>query len=192
MLFTLLCVTLQRIYECQIFMRVEGKQQMFKELFAENYSRLYHAALYLIKDSESAKDIVNDTFAIVWEEYRKGRNINQINFSYLYRIVHSRSIDMLRHHDVENRYALLYKQLNQEVVLAEDEEKDRRLDTIYHIIEQMPPRTRFVMEQCYFENKKYNEVADILGVTRDGIRMHVMKGLTMLRNAFSVKYKKGQ
>ena len=173
-------------------MRVEDKQQLFKELFSENYSRLYHAALYLIKDSETAKDVVNDAFATVWEEYRKEGNSSNLNFTYLYRIVHSRCIDMLRHHEVENRYALLYQQLNQEGILAEDDEKDSRLETIYQVLEQMPPRTRFVMEQCYFENKKYTEVAEILGVTRDGIRMQVMKGLTMLRKVFSINYKKGQ
>lgn len=173
-------------------MRVEDKQLMFRELFAENYSRLYHAALYLVKDSETAKDVVNDAFATVWEVYRKERDISDFNFTYLYRIVHSRCIDMLRHHEVENRYAQLYIQLHQEGILTEDEDKDKRLETIYQVMEQMPPRTRFVMEQCYFEGKKYIEVAEILGVTRDGVRMHVMKGLNMLRNVFSVNYKKGQ
>ena len=173
-------------------MRVEDKQLMFRELFAENYSRLYHAALYLVKDSETAKDVVNDAFATVWEVYRKERDISDFNFTYLYRIVHSRCIDMLRHHEVENRYAQLYIQLHQEGILAEDDEKDSRLETIYQVLEQMLPRTRFVMEQCYFENKKYTEVAEILGVTRDGIRAQVMKGLTMLRKVFSVNYKKGQ
>lgn len=56
----------------------------------------------------------------------------------------------------------------------------------------MPPRTKFVIEQCYFEDKKYQEVAEILGLSRDGVRKNIMKGLSMLRNAFSVKYKKGQ
>ena len=46
--------------------------------------------------------------------------------------------------------------------------------------------------QCYFEGKKYDEVAEILGLSRDGIRKNIMKGLALLRNAFSVNYKKGQ
>lgn len=58
-------------------------------------------------------------------------------------------------------------------------------------MEAMPPRTKFIIEQCYFENKKYDEVAEILGLSCDGIRKNIMKGLALLRNAFSVNYKKG-
>ena len=63
---------------------------------------------------------------------------------------------------------------------------------IEQVMEAMPPRTKFIIEQCYFENKKYDEVAEILGLSRDGIRKTIMKGLALLRNAFSVNYKKGQ
>ena len=87
---------------------------------------------------------------------------------------------------------MLYKQLHDDGLLYDDDDKDSRLDTIYKVLEEMPPRTRFIMEQCYFEDKKYVEVAEILGLSRDGIRAQVMKGLEMLRNVFSVKYKKGQ
>ena len=66
------------------------------------------------------------------------------------------------------------------------------MTVVERVMEQMPPRIKFILEQCYFENKKYDEVADILGLSRDGIRKNVMKGLAMLRNAFSVNYKKGQ
>lgn len=46
------------------------KETQFRELFTQNYSRLYHAALYLTNDSEAAKDVVNDTFASLWEEWQ--------------------------------------------------------------------------------------------------------------------------
>ena len=73
-----------------------------------------------------------------------------------------------------------------------DDEEDERIAVIEQVMEAMPPRTKFIIEQCYFENKKYDEVAEILGLSRDGIRKNIMKGLALLRNAFSVNYKKGQ
>jgi len=173
-------------------MKEGEKQKLFKELFIKNYSRLYYAALYLLGDVEMAKDVVNDSFVNLWDEYRKEGNDRDYNFNYLYLCVRNQCLDIIRHNEVKSKYARLYKQLHQEGLLAEDEQKDDRLDVIYKVLEQMPPRTRFVMEQCYLENKKYAEVAEILGLSRDGIRAHVMKGLKMLRNEFSVKYKKGQ
>ncbi|NLI37013.1 MAG: sigma-70 family RNA polymerase sigma factor [Bacteroidales bacterium] len=165
------------------------KEKCFQELFTTNYSRLYYAALYMLNDSETAKDMVDDVFTELWENF--GADSEMYTSSYLLKSVHNRCIDYLRHIEVKNRYAQLYLKLNSEGLLAEDDEKDERLEVIYKVMEQMPLRTRFVMDQCYFENKKYAEVAEILGISTDGVRKHVMKALAMLRNEFSVNYKKG-
>lgn len=171
-------------------MGISKKEQKFQELFTENYSRLFFAALYMINDSETSKDLVNDTFASLWENFDP--NSSSYNFTYLYNSVRNRCIDWIRHSEVENRYIELCIQQNSINLLAEDEEKDERLAMIYKIIESMPPKTRFIMDQCYLQKKTYAEVADILSVSKDAIRMHIMKALEMLRNEFSVKYKKGQ
>lgn len=171
-------------------MRVSKKESLFQELFTTNYSRLYYAALYFVNDAETAKDLVNDVFAKLWEGFDGDTEI--YTTAYLIANVRNLCIDYLRHSEVEIRYAQLYVKLHSEGLLAEDDEKDERLDRIYKVIESMPARTRFVLDQCYFENKKYAEVAEILGITTDGVRKHIMKALEMLRNEFSVNYKKGQ
>lgn len=171
-------------------MRVSKKESLFQELFTTNYSRLYYAALYFVNDAETAKDLVNDVFAKLWEGFDGDTEI--YTTAYLIANVRNLCIDYLRHSEVEIRYAQLYVKLHSEGLLAEDDEKDERLDRIYKVIESMPARTRFVLDQCYFENKKYAEVAEILGITTDGVRRQIMKALEMLRNEFSVNYKKGQ
>jgi RNA polymerase sigma-70 factor (ECF subfamily) len=166
------------------------REIMFKELFTTNYSRLYYAALYYVNDAETAKDVVNDVFAKLWEDFDSESCV--YTMAYFIKNIRNRCIDYLRHSEVENRYIQLYVKLNGEGLLAEDDEKDHRLERIYQVIEKMPPRTRFIMDQCYFEEKKYVEVAEILGITTDGVRRQIMKALEMLRNEFSVNYRKGQ
>ncbi len=75
---------------------------------------------------------------------------------------------------------------------AEDREKEERIKTIMRLIEQMPPQTRSIMEQCYLEKKTYREVALLTGLTESGVRKHIMKGLNTIREYFSVNYKKGE
>ena len=101
-----------------------------------------------------------------------------------------KSLDYLKHQTVKNKYAKLYLALHDEVSTEFDEEEDRMIK-VEQVMAEMPARTRFIFDQCYFENKKYEEVAEILGVSRDGIRKNIIKGLTMLRAAFDVTYKKG-
>lgn len=70
-------------------------------------------------------------------------------------------------------------------------ESEARIVTIMRLIEEMPSLTRTVMEQCYVYKKMYREVAQLTGLSESGVRKHVMKGLNIIREHFSVKYKKG-
>ena len=152
----------------------EEKEIAFQELFQENYSRLFYASFYLINNESEARDIVHDYFADLWEDYSPGTQ--SYTKAYLLNGVRRKSLDYLALHD--------------EVSTEFDEEEDRMIK-VEQVMAEMPARTRFIFDQCYFENKKYEEVAEILGLSRDGIRKNIIKGLTMLRAAFDVTYKKG-
>lgn len=167
----------------------EEKEIAFQELFQENYSRLFYASFYLINNESEARDIVHDYFADLWEDYSPGTQ--SYTKAYLLNGVRRKSLDYLKHQTVKNKYAKLYLALHDEVSTEFDEEEDRMIK-VEQVMAEMPARTRFIFDQCYFENKKYEEVAEILGLSRDGIRKNIIKGLTMLRAAFDVTYKKDQ
>lgn len=159
-------------------------------MFEENYSRLFYAALFIVNNEADAHDIVEDYLVELWEDFDPDQIYTR---TYLFNGIKRRCLDFIKHENVKNKYAQLYLALHNETNFHIDEEEEEdRMTIIERVMEEMPPRTKFIIEQCYFENKKYEEVAEILGLSRDGIRKNVMKGLAMLRNAFSVNYKKGQ
>lgn len=45
------------------------KEESFKELFDENYSRLFYAALFILNDEANAHDIVEEYLIDLWENY---------------------------------------------------------------------------------------------------------------------------
>ena len=45
------------------------KEDSFKELFEENYSRLFYAALFILNDEANAHDIVEEYLIDLWEDY---------------------------------------------------------------------------------------------------------------------------
>lgn len=45
-------------------MGVCDRERAFEKLFKENYSPLYYNALYIVHDSEVARDVVNDVFTM--------------------------------------------------------------------------------------------------------------------------------
>ena len=42
------------------------------------------------------------------------------------------------------------------------------------------------MEECYFNRKKYAEVAEMLNISPSAVNKHVMKALRLLREEFHV------
>lgn len=169
--------------------RESNKEKSFRELFEQNYSVMYHAAMVIIKDADVAKDIIDDIFADLWDVYDE--TSDRYTPSYLVRSIRNRCIDYLKHEQVKSTFARVCIERYRSGALDEVSDDDR-MERVLHLISEMPQRTQFVMEQCYLEDKKYDEVADLLGITKSGVKSHIMKGLDMLRNAFSVKYKKGK
>lgn len=155
----------------------------FKALFEKNYAKLFYLAVSMVGDEDDARDIVGDFFASLWEQTTQD---NTFNDSYLYRGIQLRCIDFVKHRSVRNRYHD-YILSSQQPLFCEDNIEEERLAIIESVIRQMPERTRFVMDQCYMEGKKYVEVAELLNISRDGVRKHITKGLRMLRDAFSNK-----
>lgn len=165
-----------------------AKEQAFRELFVQNYSLLYYAALYIVNDEAEARDIVSDYLTTLWESYSP--ETTTYTKQYLQNGVRRRCIDYLKHLKVKNKYTKLYLALHKEY--DPSRETEDRLAVIERVMETMPEKTRTIFEMCYFENKRYNEVAELVGLSRNGVRKNIMKGLSMLREAFSVTYKKGQ
>ena len=74
-------------------------------------------------------------------------------------------------------------------IKGEDEKEDERLKKIEKIINDMPDKTKFVVDQCYLEGRKYVEVAEMMSISREGVRKHITKALNILRSAFNVEKK---
>ena len=163
-----------------------NKRNQFKELFEQNYSKLYYVALTFVKDEEDAHDIVSDFFASLWEQYDGDATLYK--YGYLYRGVQRLCIDFIRHSKVKDRYSEIY--LSETIpFFCEDEKEDERLKKIEKIINDMPDKTKFVVDQCYLEGRKYVEVAEMMSISREGVRKHITKALNILRSAFNVEKK---
>lgn len=158
------------------------KEKQFKALFEKYYTKLYYSSLAIVRDEDDARDIVNDVFAHIWEKHDSFEDT--VNSMYLYISIRHRSLDHLKKKKVRDNYANNYMKSNDEGFLYDDEEEER-IRQIQKVIDKMPEKTKYVLDQCYMEGKKYVEVASDIGISRDGVRKHIVKALRLLREAFS-------
>lgn len=157
----------------------------FDILFRECYPQLYYYAFHLISDAEASKDIVSDAFEAIWTNYSK---INKDTAkAYLYTYVRNKCIDFFRHQSVHQQYAQLYSELTQNYTEIEYREWDERILSIRKAMEKLTPHTKHILEECYVERKKYQEVAEELNISISAVRKHIVKALLIIREECAKK-----
>lgn len=154
-------------------------------MYKENYIRLFYYAFRFLTDEEACKDVVNDVFEKAWQQFDELKT--ETASAYLYAQVRSRCIDRLRHQQVEEQYAELYRALSEDVFEIRADEREERLARIERTIAGLTDPTKTILKECYYENKKYQEVADEFGISVSGVKKHIMKALRLLREEFGIK-----
>ncbi|NDO54037.1 MULTISPECIES: RNA polymerase sigma-70 factor [Bacteroides] len=156
----------------------------FDRIYDKYYPQLLYYAYGFVEDSEICRDIVSDVFGQAWENVERLGNATVGSF--LYSCVRNKCIDYLRHDQAARQYAEYLQEAVEDEEGMTPEEYEERMNNVKQIILELPPRTRFVLEQCYFNNKKYREVAEILDITSSAVKKHIMKALAILRERLSV------
>lgn len=159
-----------------------SKTSRFEQLYKENYARLYYYAFRFITDEEVCKDIVNDVFEKAWLHFEDLKPDTAT--AYLYVQTRNRCIDHLRHRQVEEQYADFYRIVTEEDADIAPDEMEERVQRIEKCIEHLKDPTKTILKECYFDNKKYQEVAEEFDITIHGIKKHIMKALRLLREEF--------
>lgn len=158
-------------------------EKEFEELFKKNYSQLFYCAYDVVKDSETAKDIVNDVFSDTWADYARLRK-ERVE-AYLFRSVRNRCIDYLRHEEIVLQYQAVFLEAGKEWENEEEEDfQEEDIAYMRRILSELPPRTRLIFEQCYFFGKKYKEVAAAMELSEAAIHKHMVKTFAVLREKF--------
>jgi RNA polymerase sigma-70 factor (ECF subfamily) len=144
-----------------------------------------YAASMTEGDVDEAEDIVQQVFAKVWEQ----RSQLEVEFSikaYLYKMVHNRALNRIRHHHTRQQYTDHRLRVMSDVYETAPDHGDSELQMQYKkILQALPAQCRQVFELSRFEELKYREIADQLGISVKTVETHISKALKTLRQELS-------
>lgn len=151
----------------------------FEAIFKEYFKALSFYSLKIVKDMDSAKEIVHSVFISLWEK-RKELDYDSHLKSYLYTSVHNRSLNFIRDR------AKFYKGDFSDIeIISENLEKDiftAELESeITDAIASLPPRCSEIFKLSRYEGKKYKEIASDLGISVKTVEIQMSKALKILR-----------
>ncbi len=146
---------------------------------------LYRLALRITLNKEEAEDIVQDTLIKVWNKRDEWKDISSIE-GYCLTVCRNLSLDRVKRNSL--RPAPL-AELNQEHDTGAGPyeqmiQRDRIL-LVRRIIDTLPEKQKSCMQLRDFEGKSYKEIAQIMGVSEDQVKINIYRA----RQAIKGKYK---
>jgi RNA polymerase sigma-70 factor (ECF subfamily) len=129
-----------------------------------------------------AEDVVQKTFCKLWDQH-SSLNIRSSIDSYLYRIVHNDSINLIQQRILHEQHNLIYLQsINADTGTTSSELENQELQrAISCALAALPPKCRRVFEMNRFEQMPYSQIASELNISTNTVENHMSKALKLLR-----------
>lgn len=157
-------------------------ERAFEQAFKTHFKGLHAYAGTLIRDESMAEELVQNVFCRLWEKSER-IDIRQSLAAYLYRAVYHESLNYLKHQKVKTAYQTFSKYhmsptsdgASRKLLLRDLEEK---LD---QAMQALPEQCRTIFQMSRFEELKYQEIADKLGISIKTVENQMGKALRLLR-----------
>jgi RNA polymerase sigma-70 factor (family 1) len=160
----------------------QGDRSSFETMFRTWYNPLCNYALSFLGSREEAEEIVQNVFVQFWEK-RYEIEIETSLKSYLYRAVRNTCFNVLKHEKVKReheRYALEKNDNHSShagtTLLAQELEVK-----ISQALKCLPEQCAIIFKMSRFEELKYAEIAEKLGLSIKTVENQMGKALRIMR-----------
>ena len=156
-----------------------------EQLYAAHYRRLVRLAVLLVRDQETAEEVVQDSFVAMHGKWRTLKEPDS-GLAYLRQTVVNRSRSVLRHRGVQSRYVARHRgdrsseQPGADQSALAAERRERVLDAM----RGLPDRQREVLALRYYLDLSEAEIAATLRISRGAVKSHASRGVAALRDQF--------
>ena len=147
-------------------------------------NQLFRLALRITLSREEAEDIVQDTMIKVWDKRYEWSTIDSIE-AYSLRICRNLSLDRLKKRDNQNdsfeeeQLDTVHTSTPQDRLIDQD-----RLRVVKEIVDSLPEKQRSCIQLRDFEGKQYKEIADILGITEEQVKVNIFRARQVVKQRF--------
>jgi RNA polymerase sigma factor (sigma-70 family) len=160
-----------------------SQQQEFTNLYNEYGEGIKKLCLGYTGDAVSAQDLLQETFIGVWNNMQKFRGDAKWS-TWIYRIAVNTCLTHLRKKkdtlmDIENTsFSMLPEEVNT---------KEQEVQLLYKCISRLQETDRLIIT-LVLEDKPYEEIASITGITEANLRVkihRIKKQLTQIYNSYA-------
>lgn len=163
-----------------------------EKVFLQFYD-LYNKELYLfikkyVHSSEMAQDLTQEVFVKIWENTDKLAEVRSFK-SYLYTVAKNHTLNALKK---ASRSPVVMGEIVEAYFVEDNCVENKMLNKEYQIylakaIEELPDRSKEIFRLCREQKKTYEEVASIIGISKNAVKNHMVFSMKKFRKSLEVE-----
>ena len=162
-----------------------GNMAAFSQLYDLHINILFNYGLKLTIDKELLKDCIHDIFVKLYTKKDELGTIDNLK-SYLFISLKNKLCDELRKRmymsdtAIEDVNAVAPTDVEDDYM--EEEQRKNECSLVKRLLDQLSPRQREALTLYYIEEKKYEDICEIMNMNYQSVRNLMHRGLTKLRS----------
>ncbi len=161
-----------------------GNLAAFSQLYDLHVRILFNYGLKLTLDKELLKDCIHDIFVKLYVKKDELGTIDNLK-SYLFISLKNKLCDELRRRMYMSDTAIeevnAISSMDVEEDYVEEEQQKNDFSLVKHLLGQLSPRQREALTLYYIEERKYEDICEIMDMNYQSVRNLMHRGLTKLR-----------
>jgi RNA polymerase sigma-70 factor, ECF subfamily len=161
---------------------INGDVKAYGRIYTLYVERIYRYVYYLVRDKMTAEDLTEEVFIKAWKSIGNCKGRERTFSSWLYRIAHNHSIEMMR----KNRREISFENVN----IADDSDPEKaaedslELQDVFEAVKSLPEQQKQVILLKFLDDAGNEEIGRILGKRQGTVRALQMRALINLRKKF--------
>jgi RNA polymerase sigma-70 factor (ECF subfamily) len=161
-----------------------GDENAFLLLYRYHEHSLKNFVRKFVKSPELTEDITQEIFIKAWENRNDLAEIRSFR-AWLLVVARHHTLNVLKRaaqeeaarSEIIRHFQLLRNEVEEEILSREYQQHLKKL------LASLPPQTRKVFRLCREQSKSYEEVAAILGISRNGVKKHIVRGMKTFKDS---------
>ena len=142
-------------------------------------NQLFRLALRIVQSREEAEDIVQDTLLKAWNRRASWDKIENME-SFLMTSCRNLALDRLKRSEHQNislddEQTALSTQISSHTSIEEQLLRQDRIKWVHTQMNRLPEKQRTCMQLRDVEGKAYKEIAEILGLTEEQVKVNIFR-----------------
>lgn len=147
--------------------------------------KLYRLSLRITLNPQEAEDVVQDTLIKVWNKRESWDEIESIE-AYAMTICRNLSLDHLKLRENQNASleGMEIDRADRSLSPLEQVQQKDNLERVRQLVDALPEKQRSCMQLRDFEGKTYKEIAEILDITEEQVKISIFRARKAVKEAF--------